>query len=91
MEPLLQNQGFKKKIRWSARCLMVEHLDDRDYFMQKCLGERLTTECGLMRVKESIHPKSHSLTLRFSFTCSGKLLSIHSLSVKQILLLETVI
>lgn len=59
----------KKKAVWSTRRLMVEHLDDRDYFMQKCLDERLTTECSLMLVKEWSPKVSPFHFERFSFTC----------------------
>lgn len=46
--------------------------------MQKCLGERLTTACGLMVVKESFRPETLSLCPRVS----GEL-SVHPRHLSQ--------
>lgn len=51
--------------------------------MQKCLGERLNTECGLMLVKERSHKVSLCHSQRDSLLPAvGRYLSIHSVSTK---------
>lgn len=83
MEPLLQNQGFfrGKKVGWSGGRLIVEHLDDRDYFMQKCLGGRLTTERGVTLVKGSVHPETLPLSESLLYLLVGRCLSVLSIAI----------